>query len=329
MPIDEDRIHITLSEGGSRSFIKDFEASLGGTETEHSLIIDKGPVGLQLYNYTIEGVEFTFAELSTIKPLFVTRSPDHNPSLIHLNIITDATFTRSYQEEISAIDSNSYNNVFLFNALFPSEVSFPSNTRLKYLGYSINLQDLGPLYEGLGEVFSHLFNEEEGLAFNTDLSKENHGLVSDIFAFSQMPIGAIPLISARALEILTNVVLHFKKEVDRNELAGLHLEDFNRLNAIKQKILSNLETSFTIVELSRDFGLSPTKLKKDFKHLFGTSVYQYYTLARMDEAYRRLKSGEFSVSEVGYDLGYSSLSKFSSMFKKVKGILPTEVIRMK
>ena len=327
--MDEDRIHITLPEGGYRSFIKGFAATLGGAETAHSLIIEKGPVGLQLHNYTIEGVEINFAELTTREPLLITRNPDFNPSLIHLNILTDATFTRNYQDEISAIDSNSYNNVFLFNAMFPSEVSFPANTRLKYVGYSINLLELGPIYEGLGEVFSQLFKEEEDLAFNTELTRENHRLVSDIFAFSQMPHGAVPLISARALEVLTNVVLHFRKEVDRNELAGLHLDDFNRLNAIKKKILSNLETSFTIAELSREFGLSPTKLKLDFKHLFGTSIYQFYNLARMEEAYRRLKSGEYSVSEVGYDLGYSSLSKFSSMFKKVKGILPTEVIRMK
>ena len=53
----------------------------------------------------------------------------------------------------------------------------------------------------------------------------------------------------------------------------------------------------------------------------------FYNQARMDEAYRRLKSGRYSVSEVGYDMGYSSLSKFSSMFKKLKGILPNEVVK--
>ncbi|MCG8581409.1 MAG: helix-turn-helix domain-containing protein [Bacteroidales bacterium] len=46
----------------------------------------------------------------------------------------------------------------------------------------------------------------------------------------------------------------------------------------------------------------------------------------MDEAYRRLKTGQYSVTEVGYDMGYNSLSKFSEMFKKVKGINPKEVI---
>jgi len=48
----------------------------------------------------------------------------------------------------------------------------------------------------------------------------------------------------------------------------------------------------------------------------------------MDEAFRRLRSGDFSDMEVGYDLGYQNLSKFSKMFKKVKGISPCEVIKL-
>lgn len=46
----------------------------------------------------------------------------------------------------------------------------------------------------------------------------------------------------------------------------------------------------------------------------------------MDEAYRRLNSGKYSVTEVGYDLGYSNLSKFSEMFKRMKGIPPSQAL---
>ncbi len=49
-------------------------------------------------------------------------------------------------------------------------------------------------------------------------------------------------------------------------------------------------------------------------------------LVKMDEAYNRLKSGDFSVSEVAYDLGYENPSKFTQMFKKLKGFNPSEVI---
>lgn len=328
MSIEEEKIHIVIPEGGTKNYIKGFQKVLGGIETENKLLIEKGPVELQLNYHSIEGVEFSYIDLTTRKPLLITRTPDNNPNLLHLNIVKEAAFTRKYKEDRAALVSESQSNVFLYNALFPVEGDFPANTKLRYLGFKVDLTSMGPIFEGMADVFTELFGEGEALAYHAELSTENDRLISDIFAFKDLAGGKVPLISARALEVLTNIVLHFKSEVDKDELAGLHIADYYMLNEVKKKIISNLDTSSTIEELSKEFGVSPTKLKKDFKHLFGATIYQFYNQARMDEAYRRLKSGQYSVSEVGYDLGYSNLSKFSSMFKKVKGILPNDVIKV-
>lgn len=325
----EDKLNVIIAEGGTANYIKGFKDTFGGVETENGLIIENGPVELELEYYTIEGVEFFYVDFMTKKPLIITRTPDDKPELLHLNILTEANFTRSYQKQKTEVDAENKGDVFLYNAMFPAEGEFPAHTKLKYLGFKINLNSMGPIFKGLEEVFAELFNENVGLAYRKGLSTENEKLISDIFSFGNLGNGKVSLITARALEVLTNVALHFINEVNKDELAGLHIDDFNTLTAIKKKIISNLDISFTIEELSLEFGVSPTKLKKDFKHLFGTSIYKFYNQARMDEAYRRLKSGKFSVSEVGYDLGYSSLSKFSSMFKKVKGILPNEVEKIK
>jgi AraC-like DNA-binding protein len=327
MSIEDEKIHIVIPEGGTNNYINGFKTILGGIESENKLLVEKGPVELQLNYHTIEGVEFLYLDLITRKPLLIIRTPDNNPNLLHINIIKEAAFKRKYKEDKSTLVTDSKSNVFLYNALFPVEGDFPANTKLRYLGFKIDLTSMGPIFEGMADVFTELFGEEEALAYHAELSGENDRLISDIFAFNDLANGKVPLISARALEVLTNIVLHFKSQVDMDELAGLHIADYNMLNEVKKKIISNLDTSFTIEELSKEFGVSPTKLKMDFKHLFGATIYKFYNQARMDEAYRRLKSGQYSVSEVGYDLGYSSLSKFSSMFKKVHGILPNDVVK--
>lgn len=329
MSMEEEKIHIVIPEGGTKNYIEGFKAILGGIETENKLLVEKGPVELHLSYHIIEGVEFSYLDLTTRKPLLITRTPDNNPDLLHLNIVKEAAFTRKYKEDQAALVTDGQGNVFLYNALFPVEGDFPANSKLRYLGFKIDLTSMGPIFEGMADVFTELFVEDEALAYHAELSPENDKLISDIFAFDDLAQGKVPLISARALEVLTNIVLHIKSEVDKDELAGLHIADYHMLNEIKKKIISNLDTSYTIDELSKEFGVSPTKLKQDFKHLFGATIYQFYTQARMDEAYRRLKSGRYSVSEVGYDLGYSSLSKFSSMFKKVKGILPNDIVKAK
>jgi AraC-like DNA-binding protein len=47
----------------------------------------------------------------------------------------------------------------------------------------------------------------------------------------------------------------------------------------------------------------------------------------MGKARDLLLSGEFTVKEVGYKLGYQNLSNFANAFKKEFGVLPSALIK--
>jgi AraC-like DNA-binding protein len=99
-----------------------------------------------------------------------------------------------------------------------------------------------------------------------------------------------------------------------------------------RKIESLLTTDITILpptikEMSRQFAMSESKLKKVFKTVFGLPPYEYYQKNRMLKARQLLLSGNFSIKDVGYTLGYSNLSNFTLAFKKEFGKLPSEVAR--
>lgn len=322
-----DKIHISFQEGFTQNYIDGIKKTLGGEVNGNCFTIDKGPLKLKMSFHTIEGVEFNFCEIKSSRTVVIKRSPDKNPELLHLNIIKEGSFSQVYNQEATKMEAGTIGGVFLYNGLFPIEAEFPPGASMKWLGFKFNPNSMGTIYDDLSQLFLNLFEGKEAVAYRANLSNETEKLISDLFSYENLPYGKNSLISARAIEIFTNKALHFKNEVDADESFGLHKDDYEMLMEIKNKIIRNIETSFTIDELSKEFGVSTTKLKNSFKQLFGTSIYKFYNQARMDEAYRRLKSGKYSVSEIGYDLGYSSLSKFSAMFKKVKGLLPTEVLR--
>jgi len=58
-------------------------------------------------------------------------------------------------------------------------------------------------------------------------------------------------------------------------------------------------------------------------------LYEYYNRHRLEKARGLLQSGEYSVKEVGLDIGFSNLSNFAKAFKKEFGILPNEMLRVK
>lgn len=324
-----DKIHISFQEGLTENYVQGIQKVLGGEIDGNNFIVDKGPVHLKMAFHSVEGVEFNFTEIESFQPIVINRSPDFDPNLIHLNILKEGNFAHTYNKEFTDMNSGSLVGVFLYNGMFPIEAEFPANTKVKMISFKFNPNEMGLIYDDLSELFQNLFKGGEQIAFHSNLSPDNERLISDLFAFQQLPNGKVPLISARALEIFTNAALHFKKELEEDENLGLHISDYELLVEVKNKIINNIEQSFTIEELSNEFGVSSTKLKNNFKQLYGTTIYKFYNKARMDEAYRRLKTGGFSVSEVGYDLGYSNLSKFSTMFKKMKGLLPAEVIQTK
>lgn len=92
--------------------------------------------------------------------------------------------------------------------------------------------------------------------------------------------------------------------------------DVEKLFAIRTAVLSNLSQPPILPDLAKLGGMSETKMKDLFRQVFGDSIYNYYQTARMEEAAYLLKYKNYSVSEAGYQLGFSNLSHFSRLFER-------------
>ncbi len=75
-------------------------------------------------------------------------------------------------------------------------------------------------------------------------------------------------------------------------------------------------------ELVAISGMNSLKLRKLFTQVFGKGIYEYYQHLRMQEAARLIQQEHLSVSEAGYQLGFSNLSYFGRLFEKHFGLKP-------
>lgn len=92
-------------------------------------------------------------------------------------------------------------------------------------------------------------------------------------------------------------------------------------------ILENLNNPPTIPELSLQTGINQCYLKKGFKELFGTTVYDFVQEQRMQKAKLLLITTGHSVAQVAHDVGFSSSGNFSQAFKRITGVFPSELQR--
>jgi AraC-like DNA-binding protein len=102
--------------------------------------------------------------------------------------------------------------------------------------------------------------------------------------------------------------------------------DREKITLAKEILLQRIGDPITIKELSRKVGTNECYLKKGFKELFGSTIFDFYQTQRMEHAKYLLYEKGLSVTDVSALLGYSSISHFSTAFKKHTGLKPCELL---
>jgi AraC family transcriptional regulator len=102
--------------------------------------------------------------------------------------------------------------------------------------------------------------------------------------------------------------------------------DREKIVRARSILIEHIGDPITIRELSRKVAINECYLKKGFKEMFGTTIFDFYQNQRMEHARFLLYEKGLSVSEVSALLGYSSISHFSTAFKKHTGIKPCELL---
>jgi AraC-like DNA-binding protein len=87
------------------------------------------------------------------------------------------------------------------------------------------------------------------------------------------------------------------------------------------------ERPLTIKDLARKVAMNECYLKKGFKALTGKTVYDFQHERRIARAQQLLQEEGRSVSEVAQTLRFSSISHFSTAFKKATGLKPCELLK--
>jgi AraC family transcriptional regulator len=102
--------------------------------------------------------------------------------------------------------------------------------------------------------------------------------------------------------------------------------DREKISKAREVLLEHIGEPITIKELSRKVAMNECYLKKGFKELFGTTIFDFYQSQRMEHARYLLYEKGLSVTEVSLMLGYSSISHFSTAFKKHTGLKPCDLL---
>lgn len=219
--------------------------------------------------------------------------------------------------------------VKLSNTLLPEIYMFPACKRLRTVKFFFNEVHLSSL---LGE---RVFEEVLTLHFPLQMKSENaepiateyRVMLDDLWTDKINQPLKLNYIQNRISLLLEKYILklYTKKKANGKKIKRTSDETL-RLMKVEALLVKNyIVNPPTISELARISAMSPTKLKNEFKSLYGLPIYEYFQKNRMLKAKSLLVPGKYTIKQVGQMVGYSNLSHFANTFKKEFGFLPSEI----
>ncbi len=96
----------------------------------------------------------------------------------------------------------------------------------------------------------------------------------------------------------------------------------DRVDSVIAMLKRDLINPPTLEQIAREAACSPFYLSRTFSKEMGQTIPQYLRQLRMEKAAHLLKTGDYNVTEVAMEVGYSSLSHFSAAFHQTYGCCP-------
>ena len=210
---------------------------------------------------------------------------------------------------------------FITRSKTPYEVSFRSPIGEELETVSIHLA-ADPYRDALETVYPGQADTVELV----DYFGRDEALAHLCFACAEMLSAHTPGTSQRVAD-LTRLIASFLAE--RYTAAALEKPDFRgglpirQLHKVNDYLDEHLAEEISVAALAGLVDLSPFHFCRVFKQTTGMSPLQYVTRERIGRSQQLIRETSRSLIEIALEVGYTSPSHFSPVFRRVAGATPT------
>ena len=158
-------------------------------------------------------------------------------------------------------------------------------------------------------------------------------LTAEMFALATKLVdqkleGPLGLVNAEgmALQLLCTAVASIGALLDETNEEYTDRE-LRCLQAARVLVVNRIANPPTIKQVARAAGLNENTLKRGFKQLFGTTIFDLSVRIRMEHALVMLRERKKPVAEVATAVGYTHQTSFATAFRRHFGVSPRSVQR--
>lgn len=260
----------------------------------------------------------SFMEFDLIKPVNLEMQSDQ--SLVQMNFYLKGFDLmkhniREINKGVSVCEMALTTNPFEIMSIFFLKDSF--NSLLDYMFWDNK------------EEFKSFENQIKLLDFETKsfvISPELQTVIREICTCEKELHYKRLYIETKVTELLLLQLEQYQKEEENQN--AFSRTDIEKMHEARNLVIKNLTTPCSLIDLAKKVGTNEFKLKKQFKELFGTTVFGYLNEIKMNKAQELLQEGMLNVTQVAEELGYKTSSHFVTAFKRHFGFSPGSVLKV-
>lgn len=223
---------------------------------------------------------------------------------------------------------NGQHNLFDFDGeVMLCNLAQGESTRAFCIGLSLDFVERYLLYrqEASPHIWRNDLLPQRFSAFPLQLSPEIRAVLHAVENSAHAGFGADLFLESKVIELLA---LQWSA-ADRQENGELDLLlpelERSKMERVREILLGSREEQLSLRSLAQMVGTNEYNLKRNFKLIYGTTVFGYLNQHKMESAKSLLLKGSSNVAEVARKMGYKHATHFSSAFKKYFGYLPARL----
>jgi AraC-like DNA-binding protein len=239
---------------------------------------------------------------------------------------TDFRFT--LEDEKEPLRPSAFANTILLSNDMSVHGKFRKNDSVKAIVISVSLSWLQKngfeTYQWF-KPFLNTKNISKGLLMLESLEVADFSAARELNNVIIPDAGFVFSIKADAFLLIKRFFDAIEKRHDHN-LHKSHSGYFFEMVKVENRISEYLNDNLPQIKtLSKEFNMSESNLKRHFRIVYGKNIYEYYLEKKMGLAKEMLMNQGTAISSVAYSLGYEKVSSFTKAFKKLYGVLPSDL----
>ncbi len=281
--------------------------------------------GIMKQVYFFQGFTLTYLHFNLSQPLEFKRYSIKDAKLFPIMFYNqELPLEQNIDKKKQMVGYHTSNGIFMSSPQIESRWSIPANMAGFQITITIEKDWFTSIFSSFDDNYlNQLLASNKPFYLFESLQSTMKNLITDIHQLINSDDNLQHFkLHQKVIELFILFLKQLEKRDTNENISAINPIDIQKIFNVRKIILENLTSLPSLKQVSQDAGMSISKLQKCFHQVFGKSISKYALSEKMQMAKQMLSTQKYTISEIGYDLGYTNLSHFSKAFHNEFGINP-------